>query len=64
MDEQIYNTTYQGCLAVVWAFLLLHRYFEGHKPIIRVDYNVLEWISNLMDATDKLAPWRHHLTEF
>lgn len=55
--ERDYNTTQHKCFILVSAVLLLHRYLEGTKFIVRTDHHGLKWILNLTDAPKKLARW-------
>lgn len=60
--DQSYSTMHRECLAVITSILLLRRYFEVQRLIIRSDHNALEWILNITKLTGKLARWRLRLS--
>jgi len=61
--ERNYSTTERGCLAVVWASLLLLPYIQGTRYTVRTDHAALKWMLRMHGAHGMLALWRLCLAE-
>lgn len=62
--ELVYDTTQRDCHAILWEMLLLRPYFKRTRPTIRTNYDSLNYILNLSDASEKRAPWHLQLASF
>lgn len=55
--ERVYKKTKRECFFIVRAVLLLGPYPEGTQFLIRTNHNSLNSISDLSDASERLAWW-------